>query len=144
VTPVVHVDGAAAHGVDARLRGHSMLAQFKETLMKKTPLLIAAVACSFATLAPLAVLASPESDAVNSQPPLVIKDSSIKSSIKAQFASDSYKGLSHIDVDVDHHGIVSLEGKVPSQDAADRAISIARATEGVREVKSDLKVKIDN
>ena len=30
--------------------------------MKKTPLLIAAVACSFTTLAPLAVLASPDAD----------------------------------------------------------------------------------
>ena len=110
--------------------------------MKKIPLLIAALACSFATLAPLAVLASPASESVNSQPPVVIKDASIKSSIRAQFASDSYKGLSRIDVDVNHHGIVSLEGKVPSQEAADRAISIARATDGVREVKSELKVKI--
>ncbi len=56
----------------------------------------------------------------------------------------SSKGLSHIDVDVGDHGIVSLEGKVPSQEAADRAISIARGTDGVREVKSELKVKIDN
>ncbi len=112
--------------------------------MKKTSLLISAVACSFGTLAPLAVLAGPVTDSVDSQPPVVIKDSSIKSSIKAQFDSDSYKGLSHIDVDVDDHGIVSLEGKVPSQEAADRAISIARATEGVREVKSELKVKLDD
>src|SRR3977135_119335 len=108
----------------------------------KTPLLIA-VACSFATRAPLAVRAGPNSDTVNAdtvntQPPVVIKDSSIKSSIKAKFASDPYNdfALSHIDVDVDHHGVVALEGKVPSQEAADRAVSIARATEGVREVKN--------
>ncbi len=112
--------------------------------MKKISLLIVAAACSFATLAPLAVLAGPTTDSVNAQPPVVIKDSSIKSSIKAQFASDLYKGLSHIDVDVDHHGVVSLEGRVPSQEAADRAISIARATDGVREVKSALKIKIDD
>ena len=37
-------------------------------------------------------------------------------------------------------GSVELEGKVPSQEAADRAISIARATDGVREVKNQLKV----
>ena len=127
----------------------SMLAQFtKETLiMKKTPVLIAAVACSIATLAPLAAIASPDADTVNAdttnaQPPVVIKDSSIKSSIKAKFASDPYDdfALSHIDVDVNHHGIVALEGKVPSQEAADRAVSVARATEGVREVKNQLKV----
>jgi hyperosmotically inducible periplasmic protein len=61
-----------------------------------------------------------------------------------QLASDSLKGLSHIDVDTDHHGVVTLKGKVPTQDAADRAISIARATDGVRTVKSTLKVKIDD
>jgi osmotically-inducible protein OsmY len=112
--------------------------------MKKTPLFIAAAACAFAILAPLAVIASGAPDTASSQAPVVVKDSSIKSSIKAQYASDTFKGLSHIDVDVDHHGIVSLEGKVPSKEAADRAVSIARATEGVREVKSELKVKIDD
>ena len=136
----MQADGTVANGVDARSGGHSTLVQPKDTLMKKTPVLIAAVACSFATLAPLVVHA----DTANAQSPVVIKDSSIKSSIKAQFASDSYKGLSHIDVDVDDRGIVSLEGKVPSQEAADRAISIARATEGVREVKSKLKIRIDD
>ena len=112
--------------------------------MNKTPVLVAAVACSFAMLAPLVVLAQPATDAASAQAPVVLKDSSIKSSIKARLASDSYKGLSHIDVDVDHGGIVSLEGKVPSQEAADRAISIARATQGVREVKSALKIRIDD
>ncbi len=110
--------------------------------MKKIRALAAAVACSFAVLAPLAAVAA--SDTNNTQPTLVIKDSSIKSSIKAQLASDPFKGLSDIDVDVDDHGVVTLEGKVPTQESADRAISIARATEGVRQVKSALKVKVDD
>ncbi len=110
--------------------------------MKKTPLLIAAMACSFATVAPLAVLASPDPDTVSTQPPVVISDSSIKSSIKAQFASDF--ALSHVDVDVDHQGTVALEGKVPSQEAVDRAVSIARATDGVRAVKNQLKIKTED
>ena len=114
--------------------------------MKTTSLLIAAVACSFTTLVPLAVLASPDADAVNAQPQGKTTDSSIKSSIKAQFALEKYNGfgLSQIDVDVNHHGVVSLEGKVSSQDAADRAVSIARATEGVRDVKNQLKIKTDD
>jgi osmotically-inducible protein OsmY len=37
-----------------------------------------------------------------------------------------------------------LEGKVSSQDAADRAVSIARATDGVTEVKNQLKIKTDD
>jgi hyperosmotically inducible protein len=115
--------------------------------MKKTPLLIAAAAYSLATLMSGAVLARADADTVNAdtantQAPVVIKDSSIKSSIKAKFASDPYNdfALSHIDVDVNKHGVVALEGRVPSQEAADRAVSIARATEGVREVRNQLKV----
>jgi hypothetical protein len=112
--------------------------------MKKTPVLIAAVARSIATLAPIAALASADTDAATSQAPVVIKDCSIKSSIKALYAADTYKGLTRMDVDFDHHGVVSLEGRVPSKEAADRAVAIARASEGVREVKSGLKVKIDD
>ena len=112
--------------------------------METAPLRIAALACSLATLAPFVALAGPTPDSYNTQPPVVVKDSSIKSSVKAQLTADAFKGLSHIDVDVDDHGIVTLEGKVPSQEAADRAISIARATEGVREVKSALKIKTDD
>jgi hypothetical protein len=122
-------------------------ASLEEALMTKTPLIITAVACSVAMLAPVAGLASPDADTVNAdatstQAPVVIKDSSIKSSIKAKFAADSYDdfALSHIDVDVNHHGVVALEGKVPSQEAADRAVSIARSTEGVHEVKNQLKI----
>ena len=110
--------------------------------MNQTSSLAAAVACSFAALAPFAAPASDDVD--SSQATLMVKDSSITSSIKAQLASDPFKGLAHIDVDTDHHGVVTLKGKVPSQDAADRAISIARATEGVRTVKNALKIKIDD
>ena len=112
--------------------------------MKKTSTLIAALACSLAAIAPLAAIATPSPDLSSADVPLVIKDSSITSSIKAELASDPFKGLKHIDVDTDDHGVVTLKGKVPTQGAADRAISIARATEGVREVKSALKVKIDD
>jgi osmotically-inducible protein OsmY len=114
--------------------------------MKKTPLLVAAVACSLATLGPAVVLASSDADTVTGQPQVETKNSSIKSSIKAQYVAEEKNGfgLSHIDVDVNHHGVVSLEGKVSSQDAADRAVSIARATDGVTEVKNQLKIKTDD
>ena len=112
--------------------------------MKKTRTLTAAVACSLAALAPFAALATAAPGMDSTQPKLVIKDSSITSSIEAQLASDPLKGLSHVDVDTDDHGVVTLKGKVPTQDAADRAISIARATQGVREVKSAMKVKVDD
>ena len=111
--------------------------------MKKAPLLIAAAVCSFATLAPAVVLAGADT---SGQPQIETTDSAIKSAIKSQFAADenSSFGLSHIDVDVNHHGVVALEGKVSSKEAADRAVSIAKATDGVREVKNQLKVKTDD
>jgi hyperosmotically inducible protein len=112
--------------------------------MKKSPTIIAVLACSLAAIAPLAAMATPTTDESSTEATLVIKDSSITSSIKAELAADPYKGLKHIDVDTDDHGVVTLKGKVPSQGAADRAISIARATDGVREVKSALKIKIDD
>ena len=111
--------------------------------MKKALTLTTALALSLGALVQFAALAAVSADMDDQQPRVVIKDSSITSSIKAQLAADSYKGLSHIDVDTDDHGVVSLKGKVPSQDAADRAISIARATEGVRTVKSALKIRKD-
>ena len=99
-----------------------------------------------AALAPIAVLASPDADAATGQPRIETTDGAIKASIKAQFAAqeNSALGLSRIDVDVNQHGLVALEGKVPSQEAADRAVSIARATDGVREVKNQLKIKGDD
>jgi osmotically-inducible protein OsmY len=48
----------------------------------------------------------------SAQPTLVIKDSSITSSIKPRLASDPFKGLSHIDVDTDDDGVVTLKGKI--------------------------------
>jgi hyperosmotically inducible protein len=112
--------------------------------MQKTLRLVVAVACSVAAIAPCTSRAASDAAGSNNQATLVIKDSAITSSIKAQLASDPFKGLSHIDVDTEDHGVVTLKGKVPSQAAADRAISLARATEGVRTVKSALKIKIDD
>ena len=112
--------------------------------MKKPPVLATAAACSFAAFASLSAITVLAEEAGSPRAALVIKDSSITSSIRAQLASDTYKGLKHVDVDTDDHGVVTLKGRVPSQDAADRAISIARATDGVRTVKSGLKIKIDD
>ena len=112
--------------------------------MTKTPLLVAALA--LATAVPLTALAAGSDDdtaTTATQPQAKTSNSSIKSSIKAQFVGEKNNGfdLSHIDVDVHHRGVVSLEGTVPSQEAADRAVSLARATAGVHDVKNELKIK---
>jgi len=76
--------------------------------------------------------------------PVVITDSAITSSIKARLKSDHLRGLGRIRVDTDDHGIVSLKGHAKSQEAADRAIEIARDTQGVREVRSGIEIKHDD
>jgi len=102
------------------------------------------LACSLVAVAPLGALAEPASDTDRSEPMVVLKDSAITSSLKARLAADHAQGLGHIRVDSDHHGVVTLKGHVRSRDAADRAVSIAKGTEGVREVRSAIEVKIDD
>ena len=48
--------------------------------------------------------------------------------------------LATIHVDTDSHGVVWLSGTAKSQEQIDRVISIAKATENVRDVKSSLRV----
>ncbi len=110
--------------------------------MNKTLTAATLIACALTALAPVAALAGPDPD--GDRATLMVKDSSITSSIKAQLKADPFKGLSEVRVETDDHGVVTLEGKVPSQEALDRALGIARGTEGVRTVKSELKVKKDD
>jgi hyperosmotically inducible protein len=49
----------------------------------------------------------------------------------------------HIKVDTDNKGVVTLSGKAKSQAEADKAVSIARNTEGVVDVRSDIQVVAD-
>ena len=46
---------------------------------------------------------------------------------------------SNIDVDVDH-GAVTLNGTVKSMEAKTKAVSVAKATDGVKSVRDNLKV----
>ncbi len=112
--------------------------------MKTNVLLSCVVACSLGALVPLNVIADPASGMAPYDTKVVIKDSSITSSVKAQFAAERGGGLGDVRVDTDDHGIVTLEGHVRTQYAADRAISIARHTDGVREVRSEIKIEKDD
>jgi hyperosmotically inducible protein len=112
--------------------------------MKTRIALSCVVACSLVGLVPLLAMAEPASQTDRSEPKVVIKDSAISSSIKARFATDHVKGVRHIHVDTDDHGVVTLKGHTRTQAAADRAISIAKDTEGVREVHSAIEIKIDD
>ena len=85
-----------------------------------------------------------DTDADRKHPKAFVKDSVITTKIKTKLAAENIKSLAHISVDTDSKGEVVLSGIVRSQDEADKAVSIARATEGVVSVESKLKIKKDD
>jgi hyperosmotically inducible protein len=90
-------------------------------------------------LAPVAALADSETD--NAHPMTFVKDSVITTKIKAKLAEEKISSLAHIEVDTDRNGAVVLSGKVKTQEEADKAVSIARETEGVTSVRSKIQLK---
>jgi hyperosmotically inducible periplasmic protein len=116
----------------------------EETIMKTNVVLSCVVACALAGLVPVSAAADPATEMSGAEAKVVIKDSAITSSIKARLATDQVGGFKHIRVDTDDRGIVTLKGHARTQEAADRAISITRNTEGVREVRSAIEIKIDD
>ena len=95
-----------------------------------------------ALLAPLAAYAA-DGDSDRTHPTTFVKDSAITVKIKAKLAGEKISSLAHIKVDTDAKGAVVLSGKAKTQDEADKAVSIARATEGVTSVKSNIRINKD-
>jgi hyperosmotically inducible protein len=95
------------------------------------------------------VLAGPigvaqDADADRAHPKAFIRDSVITTKIKSKLAAEHLTSLAHLRVDTDEDGVVWLSGSAHSQEAVDRAVSIARDTEGVRDVKSTVKIRHDD
>jgi len=68
-----------------------------------------------------------------------VSDSALTAKIKTAFAKDKDVSALKINVDSDK-GTVKLTGNVKSKEEADKAIAIAKATEGVVTVQNNLKV----
>jgi hyperosmotically inducible periplasmic protein len=94
-------------------------------------------------LAPVAAHAE-DADSDRTQPMTYVKDSAITTKIKAKLAGEKMSSLVHIQVDTDSNGAVFLSGNVRSQEEADNAVSIARKTEGVTSVTSNLTIRLDD
>jgi hyperosmotically inducible periplasmic protein len=94
-------------------------------------------------LAPFAAHAE-DSDSDRTHPMTFVKDSVITTKIKAKLADEKMSSLAHIKVDTDSKGVVVLSGKVRTQEEADKAVSIARETEGVKSVESNIQIKKDD
>jgi hyperosmotically inducible protein len=94
-------------------------------------------------LAPMAAHAE-DADSDRTHPMTFVKDSVITTKIKAKLAAEKMKSLVHIKVDTDSKGMVVLSGIVRTQEQADKAVSIARGTEGVTSVMSNIRIKKDD
>src|ERR1700688_1282434 len=95
-------------------------------------------------LGSVVALAAEDSDADRSHPKAFVKDSAITTKIKANLAAEHITSLGRIHVDTDADGVVWLHGTAHTQEAADKAVAIARETEGVKGVHSRIKVKKDD
>ena len=91
-------------------------------------------------MAPMAAYsADPDADRMN--PEAFVKDSVITTKVKTKLASEHLGSLGNVRVDTDKDGVVFLSGSVRTQEEANRAVAVARETEGVRSVNSKLTVK---
>jgi len=95
-------------------------------------------------LAPAVVVVAQDSDTDRSHPVAFVKDSAVTTAIKTKLAAEHLTSLGRIHVDTDKDGVVWLSGSARTQEAADKAVSIARETEHVREVHSDIKIRLDD
>jgi hyperosmotically inducible protein len=91
-----------------------------------------------------AISVAEDSDTDRSHPAAFVKDSAITSKIKATLATDHITSVARIHVDTDKDGVVWLTGTARTQEAADKAVSIARGTEHVKSVHSAITVKKDD
>jgi hyperosmotically inducible protein len=72
------------------------------------------------------------------------QSSAITTAIKTKLAAEHITSLGRIHVDTDKDGVVWLTGSARTQEAADKATSIARGTEHVKAVHNDIKIKKDD
>jgi hyperosmotically inducible periplasmic protein len=93
-------------------------------------------------LAPVVAYAA-DSDKDRSKPATFVKDSAITTKIKAKLAAEHLASARHIKVDTDLNGVVWMTGTANSQGEVDKAVAIARDTEGVKSVNSRVKVQKD-
>jgi len=93
-------------------------------------------------LTPFAAYAA-DSDTDRSNAANYVKDSVITTKIKTKLATEHSGSTKHISVDTDKDGVVWMTGTANSQEEVDKAVAIARDTEGVKSVHSKLTVQKD-
>ena len=100
------------------------------------------IACLFTSVLMLPVAGyTADSDSDRSSPKAFVKDSIITTKIKTELAEEKLSSLVHISVDTDDKGRVVLSGTAENQAAATKAVSIARAVQGVVSVQNNIRIK---
>ena len=94
-------------------------------------------------LTPVAAFAG-DSDSDRAHPLTFVADSVITTKVKAKLADEKMSSLGRIGVDTDAKGAVVLSGTARTQKEADKAVAIARGTEGVTSVTSTIQIKKDD
>ena len=89
-------------------------------------------------------MAYADDDASNGHPLNYLKDSAITTAVKSKLAAEHLKSVKNIKVDTDDKGIVWLSGSASSESQVHRAESLARETDGVREVKNHIVIRPDD
>src|ERR1035437_9738121 len=94
----------------------------------------------FVIAASLLPIAAYSADADTSTTKTFAKDSVITTKVKSELAAATLTRLVHIKVKTNGAGVVTLRGKVKTQEAADKAVSIAQAVSGVTSVENNIKI----
>ena len=81
--------------------------------------------------------------AAESAPKAYAEDTIITTKIKAELAREKVSSLVHIDVDTINQGNVVLSGTAKSQQAIDKALSIAHGVKGVTTVENRIHIAAD-
>lgn len=102
-------------------------------------------ACCFVAGALMLPMAGYAADlkAAESSSEAFVKDSVITTKIKGALAEENLSSLVRINVDTDNKRVVTLSGTAASQNAVDKAVSIARAVPGVTSVENHIQIAAD-
>lgn len=107
--------------------------------MNTRAILASVLAAAYAALAmPAATFAQESAD--NLPQAQFVTDPTITTAVKERLAASRVVSLLQLTIDADRDGVVWLSGTTQTQEAADRAVDIARNAEGVVEVKSTIVV----
>ena len=89
-------------------------------------------------------LADEDATSTGSHAAAYVKDSAITTKVKTKLAAEHLTSLGHIHVDTDKNGVVWLSGNAKTEEAAHKAVSIARHTEGVKAVHNNITISNDD